>query len=186
MLSLADATPVADPSLLQLWLVELLVLLEVHQSYATYGTTSPSDQGFPSSAVAVAADCHLDHHHILPDLVVFAASAQPLVVALVEVQAHSSELPSPSPWPEVDLLAVVQPSHEVVGPLVVDLALHVVLELLVVWPCGSSTPACSVVETKLQGEAFCQAEPFHAQKELPGQPPPLLCLLLSSQSSAQP
>ena len=134
MLSLADATPVADPSLLQLWLVELLVLLEVRQSSATYGTTSPSDQGFPSSAVVVAADCHLDHHHILPDLVVFAASAQPLVVALVEVQAHSSELPSPSPWPEVGPLEVVPLSREVVGPLVVDLALHVVLELLVVWP----------------------------------------------------
>ena len=94
MPSLAVAAPVVDPSSLQL---ESLVLHEARQSSATYGTKLNPDQGFPSSAVVVAADCHLDLHHILHDLVVFVASEQLLVVVLVEVQAHRSELPSALP-----------------------------------------------------------------------------------------
>ena len=99
MLSLVVATPIADPSPLQLWLAELLVLLEVHQSYATYGTALPSDlQALPSSVVVVAASCHLDLHHNLHAIAVAVASEQLLVVVLVEVQAHRSELPSALPY----------------------------------------------------------------------------------------
>ena len=95
MPSLAVAAPVVDPSSLQL---ESLVLHEARQSSATYGTKLPFDlQVLPSSVVVVAADCHLDLHHILHDLVVFVASEQLLVVVLVEVQAHRPELPSALP-----------------------------------------------------------------------------------------
>ena len=114
MLSLAVATPIADPSSLQLWLAELLVLLEARQSSATYETTSLSDQALPSSVVVVAASCHPDLHHNLYSLAVAVASEQLLVVVLVEVQAHRSELPLALPCQEVDRLEVVPASHEVV------------------------------------------------------------------------
>ena len=187
MPSLAVAAPIVDPSSLQL---ELLVLPEVRQSYATYETTSPSDQALPSSVVVVAVNCHLDLHHNLHSLAVAVASEQLLVVVLVEVQAHRSELPLALPGREVDPLEVVPALHEVVDLLVVVLALHVVVDLqvvwLVAWPCGPSSSACSVVETKPEVAVFVQVEPSRAQTEPLGQPPLLLCFLWSAHSSAQP
>jgi hypothetical protein len=132
----------------------------------------------------VAADCHLDFHHILRDLVVFVASEQLSVVVLVEVQAHRSELPLALPCQEVDRLEVVPASHEVVDLLVVVPALHKVVDLQVVWPCGSSSPACSVAETKPEVAVSVQVEPSHAQTERLGQfPPPLTMYLLWSAHS---
>ena len=103
--------------------------------------------------------------------------------------------PSERPWLEVDQVEAVLVS--LVADLVVpslalprrDYTSHLLWPLEVAWPaqpCGSSSSACPVAETKLQGEAFYQAEPFHAQKELLGQPLLLLCFLWSAHSSALP
>lgn len=132
MPSLAVAAPIVDPNPLQLWLAELLILLEVRQLCAIYGTKSNPDWALPLSTVVVSVDYQLDLPHNLHNLAVVVASEQLLMVVLVEVKAHRSELPLALPYQEVDLMEVVTSSHEVVGPLAVVLALYGVLELLVV------------------------------------------------------
>ena len=118
-----------------------------------------------------------------------------MLLVPLENQMPASVPPLERPWLEVDQVEAVLVS--LVADLVVpslalprkDYTSHLLWPLEVAWPaqpCGSSSSAYPVAETKLQGEAFFQAEPFHAQKELLGQPPLLVRFLWSAHSSAQP